>query len=126
VTATVVVLATAGSPEEAERIATTLVEARLAACVNLVTPVTSIYRWQGAVERASEVLLVIKTRRTSTTRLVARLRALHSYELPEVIVLPIVAGSAPYLRWLVAETAPIAATPRRRPRRRTPQRVRRR
>ncbi|MEO6029206.1 MAG: divalent-cation tolerance protein CutA [Candidatus Binatia bacterium] len=110
-TTAVVVLSTAGSQEEAERIATTLVEERLVACVNLVAPITSIYRWQGVVERAAEVLLVMKTRRASTTRLIARLRALHSYDVPEAIVLPIVAGSAPYLKWLMAETS---ATPVRR------------
>jgi periplasmic divalent cation tolerance protein len=125
VTAAVVVLSTAGSRDEAERIATALVDERLAACVNLVGPITSTYRWQGAVERASEVLLVVKTRRALAAKLVTRLRALHSYDVPEAIVLPISAGSAPYLRWLGAETSPPAAVrPRRaraaarRPRRR--------
>ncbi len=117
-TTAVVVLSTAGSTEEAERIATALVAERLAACVNLVAPLTSIYRWQGAIERASEVLLVIKTRRALATKLVARLRALHSYDVPEAIVLPITAGSAPYLRWLGAETTPpAAAQPRSKTRR---------
>lgn len=115
-TAAVVVLSTAGSREEAERIATALVGERLAACVNLVEQVTSIYRWQGEVERAAEVLMVIKTRRTRATALVARLRALHSYEVPEAIVLPIVAGAAPYLRWVTAESAPPPEARRRRPR----------
>lgn len=105
-TSAVVVLSTAGSRDEAERLATALVDERLAACVNLVEPLTSIYRWQGKVERASEVLMVIKTRRARAARLVARLRALHSYDVPEAIVLPIVAGAAPYLRWVMAETAP--------------------
>jgi periplasmic divalent cation tolerance protein len=114
VTAAVVVLSTAGSQEEAERIATALVEERLAACVNLVAPITSIYRWQGAVERAAEVLLVIKTRRARAAQLVARLRELHSYDVPEAIVLPITAGARPYLEWLGAETsAPVAPAKRR-------------
>jgi periplasmic divalent cation tolerance protein len=106
VTAAVVVLSTAGSREEAERIAGALVEERLAACVNLVDGLTSIYRWQGTVEHATEVLLVIKTRRASAARLIARLGALHSYDVPEAIVLPIAAGSRPYLQWLLAETTP--------------------
>jgi periplasmic divalent cation tolerance protein len=114
-TAAVVVLSTAGSQEEAERIATTLVEERLAACVNLVAPLTSIYRWQGAIERATEVLLVIKTRRALAARLMARLGALHSYDVPEAIVLPIIAGARPYLDWLRAETLPPKARRRRRP-----------
>jgi periplasmic divalent cation tolerance protein len=105
-TAAVVVLSTAGSGEEAERIATTLVAERLAACVNLVSPLTSIYRWHGAVERATEVLLVIKTRRALAKRLIARLTELHGYDVPEAIVLPIDAGAKPYLTWLLGETAP--------------------
>jgi periplasmic divalent cation tolerance protein len=111
VSAAAVVLATAGSQDEAERIATALVTERLAACVNLVAPLVSIYRWQGAIERAQEVLLVIKTRRTAVPRLIARLQALHSYEVPEAIALPIVAGARPYLAWLMGETAG-AARPR--------------
>ena len=105
-TSAVVVLSTAGSEEEAERIATALVSERLAACVNLAAPLTSIYRWRGAVERAAEVLLIIKTRKRSVPALIARLGALHSYEVPEAIVLPIEAGARPYLEWLLAETAP--------------------
>ena len=118
-TTAVVVLSTAGSREEAERIATALVEERLAACVNLVAPLTSIYRWRGAVERAEEVLLVIKTRRRSVPALVRRIGALHSYDVPEVIALPIVAGARPYLAWLAGATRPaVARSPRRRPPRR--------
>jgi len=89
-----------------------LVEERLAACVNLITPLTSIYRWRGAVERAREVLLVIKTRRTLVPRIAARVRALHSYEVPEVIALPVVAGARSYLAWLLGETA-VSARQRR-------------
>ena len=113
-TSAVVVISTAGSAPEAERIATALVEERLAACVNLVAPITSIYRWRGAIERGSEVLLVIKTRRASTTKLIARLRALHSYDVPEAIVLPVTAGSRDYLAWLLRETASVR--PKRRSR----------
>jgi periplasmic divalent cation tolerance protein len=113
VTRSVVVLSTAGSRAEAERIATTLVEERLAACVNVMGPLASIYRWKGTVERAREDLLVIKTRRALVTRLIARLGSLHSYEVPEAIVLPIVAGARPYLAWLATETAPPAAARRR-------------
>jgi periplasmic divalent cation tolerance protein len=112
VTAAVVVLSTAGTQEDAERIARALVEERLAACVNVMPQLTSIYRWQGKVERAGEVLMVIKTRRALASKLIARLGALHSYDVPEAIVLPIVAGARPYLAWLLGETAP-PARPRR-------------
>jgi periplasmic divalent cation tolerance protein len=115
-TSAVVVLSTAGSTEEAERIAAALVDERLAACVNLVPSVTSIYRWQGAVERATEVLMVMKTRRALAKRLVARLQELHSYDVPEAIVLPIDGGARPYLDWVLGETAPPKKSPRRRPR----------
>jgi periplasmic divalent cation tolerance protein len=121
VTAAVVMLSTAGSQAEAERIATALVDERLAACVNLVPQLTSIYRWQGKVERADEVLLVIKTRRSVSARLIARLCELHSYDVPEAIVVPIVAGARPYLTWLLGETA-AARTPAR-PLRRTRRRA---
>ncbi|MFP5227913.1 MAG: divalent-cation tolerance protein CutA [Acidobacteriota bacterium] len=100
------VLTTAGSREEAERIARLLVEERLAACVNLVPGLTSIYRWQGEIETASEILLVIKTRAASIAPLEAALRRVHSYEVPEFLVLTPEAGAKPYLDWLTAETAP--------------------
>lgn len=107
----VVAFSTAGSAEEAEHIAHTLVGERLAACVNLL-PATSIYRWRGVVERAPEVLLVIKTRQSRLASLSARLRAVHSYEVPELIAVPIAAGSSSYLAWLLEETAS-APAPRR-------------
>jgi len=102
--AAVVVLSTAWSSAEADRIAAALVDERLAACVNVVAPITSIYRWRGAVERAEEVLLIVKTRRTLVARVTARIRALHSYELPEAIALAIQGGSAEYLAWIAGET----------------------
>jgi periplasmic divalent cation tolerance protein len=99
----VVVLVTASGPEEAARLARALVEERLAACANLV-PVRSIYRWQGAVEEAEEHLLVLKARAADVAALDARVRALHSYDVPEVLALPVLAGSAAYLAWLADST----------------------
>lgn len=98
------VLMTAPDPEEAERLATALVEARLAACANLVPGVTSIYRWQGAVERAEEVLLVLKTTGERLPELVERAVEMHPYEVPEVLALPVEAGHADYVRWVVDST----------------------
>ena len=101
----VVVLVTAGSSEEAARIGQTLVAERLAACANVIGPIRSIYRWQGAVEDAAEHLLLLKARARDVKVLGERVRALHSYEVPEVLALPIRAGSAAYLAWLAESTA---------------------
>jgi periplasmic divalent cation tolerance protein len=95
-----VVLITAGSQEEAERIAQALVAEMLAACVNVVPGVTSIYRWEGEVQRDQEWLLVAKSRRDVLDRLVERVQEIHSYDVPEIIALPLAGGSEPYLRWL--------------------------
>ena len=86
----------------AERVAEALVADRLAACVNIVPGITSIYRWQGEVQHDSELLLLIKTRSECYPALEARIRELHSYELPEIIAVPIQRGSEPYLAWLDA------------------------
>jgi periplasmic divalent cation tolerance protein len=94
------VLVTAGSEEDAAKIAKALVEERLAACVNIVPNIRSIYRWQGQVEDDQESLLVIKTTESALVALEERVRALHSYDVPEVIALPLDQGSAPYLDWL--------------------------
>ena len=94
----------AADADEAERIAEALVAERLAACVNLLGSVTSVYRWKGAVERANEVALIVKTRRDLFDRLAARVRALHSYEIPAIVAWPIVAGDAAYLAWVAEET----------------------
>jgi len=99
-----VVLSTAGSSEEAERIARSLVEQRVAACVNIVPQIRSIYRWQGKVEDASEWLLVIKTNSERLAAVRDAIMQLHSYELPECIALPITGGSGTYLDWLVTES----------------------
>jgi periplasmic divalent cation tolerance protein len=98
----IVVLMTAGSREEAARLADILVNARLAACVQVLPEIESVYHWQGKVERAPEILLLAKTTAENFTALEAAVRSLHSYETPEIIALPITAASAPYLEWLTA------------------------
>ena len=95
-----IVLSTAGSEEEARKIAQALVERRLAACVNIVGPIHSVYRWKGAVESAPERLLIIKTTESAFPRVRDAIRELHSYELPECVMLPIEAGSEEYLKWI--------------------------
>jgi periplasmic divalent cation tolerance protein len=97
----VVVLVTCGSRAEAQRIAREIVSRRLAACANLLeNPVRSVYRWKGKVERAREFLLLMKTSVRRLPALEAKVERLHSYDVPEFIALPIVAGSPKYLRWL--------------------------
>ena len=97
----IIVLVTCGSRKEARRIARALVEARLAACVNVLqAPVESVYRWKGKVETAREFLLVIKTLRKKFAALEGEVRRLHSYDVPEIIALPIDRGSRPYLAWI--------------------------
>jgi len=97
-----VVLCTVSGAQDAERIATALVERSLAACVNVLPGVTSIYRWRGKVERDEELLMVIKTTAERFEALRAAVVELHPYEVPEVIALPIEAGHAPYLDWIDA------------------------
>lgn len=95
-----IVLTTAANPEEAERIARTLVEERVAACATLVPSVRSIYRWEGKIENARETLLLIKTGAEQLAALEVRLHALHSYETPEFLVLEPTAGNGAYLAWM--------------------------
>lgn len=99
-----VVFCTCPDQAVADHIAATLVDERLAACVNLVAGITSIYRWENQVQRDSEYLLIIKTRQAVYPRLETRLQQLHPYEVPEIIALPIQAGAAAYLHWLAANT----------------------
>ena len=101
-----VLLVTCPNSEVGERIARVLVEKRLVACGNVTTPVTSVYRWKGKVQRDSEALLVLKTRRTLVATCVRRIRALHPYELPEILALPVVGGLKDYLNWVDSETRP--------------------
>jgi periplasmic divalent cation tolerance protein len=102
----VVVLSALGAPPDAERIARALVEERLAACVNIVPGVVSIYRWKGNVEREPELMLVIKTLAQQVDALKKRLLELHPYELPEVVVIPIVGGHGAYLEWIAQQVQP--------------------
>jgi periplasmic divalent cation tolerance protein len=95
-----IVLTTAGSEEEAGKIARQLVDRGLAACVNIVPRVTSVYRWQGKVEEAEEWLLVVKTTAAAFTKVHAAIVELHSYEVPECICLKIEDGSREYLQWI--------------------------
>jgi periplasmic divalent cation tolerance protein len=95
-----IVLTTAGSAEEASKLSRSMVERGLAACVNVVPQIHSVYRWQGQVEEATEWLLIIKTQASAFERLREAIRELHSYDLPECIMLEIAAGSTPYLNWI--------------------------
>src|SRR5712692_73604 len=103
-TDSIVIFVTAGSEAEAEILATALVEEQLAACVNILSPIRSIYRWEGKVADDREWLLLIKTRAERFAAVEAKVKALHSYQVPEVIALPIVAGAEGYMRWLRGET----------------------
>ena len=99
----IVVFSTCGSEAEAEQLARRLVEGHLAACVNIGAPVRSFYRWKGVVENAAEWMLVIKTSRELFERLRLSLEGAHSYELPEVLAIPVVEGSPNYMSWLDQE-----------------------
>ena len=101
-----VVLVTAPDPEVAASLAREVVGSRLAACVNLLPGVQSVYRWDGEVKEDGEVLLLIKTRHDRCEALSERLVELHPYDVPEVLVLPAVGGSPAYLDWVCAEAAP--------------------
>ena len=103
-TGAVLVLVTAPSAEKAAELARTLVEEELAACGNIVPGLRSIYRWEGQVQDEPEVLLILKTRGELFEQLRERVVALHPYQVPEVIALPIQAGHAPYLEWIRTST----------------------
>lgn len=96
---------TAGSADEANRIGAALVEERLAACVNVHSPITSIYRWQGSTQHDTEFVLIAKTQHSLVDRLTERVVALHSYECPCVVAVPVAGGHQPFLEWIDAETS---------------------
>ncbi len=100
----IIVLVTCGSEEEALKIANALVESRLAACVNLVAPIRSIYRWEGRIWDEKEWLLIIKTQKHRFEELEKKVKSLHSYSVPEIVSLPIVEGSSSYLNWISENT----------------------
>ncbi|MBI4597269.1 MAG: divalent-cation tolerance protein CutA [Candidatus Omnitrophica bacterium] len=100
----VVVLVTCPTMAVAKRLAGRLVQRRQAACVNIVPGLTSVFRWQGKIERAPEILLVIKTARKRFAELSKTIRALHPYDVPEIIAWPVTAGHPPYLSWVIANT----------------------
>ena len=102
---TLLVLTTLPEREAALKLARALVEKRLAACVNILSGCTSVYRWQDTLEHAEEVPLLIKTRAGRYAELEAAIRSLHPYELPEIIAVPVVQGLADYLGWVAEETA---------------------
>jgi len=99
-----VTFTTCKDARQAKVIARALVKEKLAACVNVVPGITSVYTWEGKAEETSEVLLLIKSRAALSKRLVSRIRALHSYEVPEVVTLPISSGNPAYLRWVREST----------------------
>lgn len=97
-----IVLCTVPDRKTGELIATTLVSEKLAACINIVPGITSVYRWKGAVEQAQELLLLIKTGRDSWPPLEQRIRELHPYELPEIIAVPVLNGQTDYIEWITS------------------------
>jgi len=100
----VVILVTTESEEEAKKIAAALIDSRLAACANIVKSVQSVFRWQGKVEDEPETLMILKSVAGKLDALTAKVKELHSYDVPEVIALPIVGGSSEYLNWVHQET----------------------
>lgn len=102
---TILVISNFPDQESAQKLAGSLVEQGLAACVNVMAPCTSVYRWQGKLETATEVPVLVKTTRERYAELESAIRAAHSYELPEIIAVPVTAGLPAYLAWVVAETA---------------------
>jgi len=99
-----VIFSTAPSLKVAEKIGSALVEEKLAACANITGKIRSIYSWKGKICREEEVLMILKTRKELYSRLEKRLKALHPYEVPEIIALPLTAGSRNYLEWILKNT----------------------
>jgi periplasmic divalent cation tolerance protein len=102
----IVIFSTCSTPEEAAQIARKLIEERLAACVNVAPRIRSFYRWKGAIEESDEYLLIIKSSRDRFEQLRVELEKVHTYEVPEVVAVPVIAGSPNYLNWIEGELNP--------------------
>ena len=98
----IVVLVTTKNKKEAQKISASLIKAKLAACVNIVDKIESTFFWAGKIDQAKESLLLIKSEKDKLTQIIKLVRSLHSYELPEIIAIPLIAGNKPYLRWIDA------------------------
>jgi periplasmic divalent cation tolerance protein len=98
----IVIFITASDKKEARRIAAELIKKRLAACVNIIDGIESFFWWRGKAERAKEALLIVKSKKERLTKIIKTIKAMHSYEVPEIIALPVIAGDEPYLRWIDA------------------------
>jgi periplasmic divalent cation tolerance protein len=98
----ILVLVTAKNKKEADRIAAGLIKAKLAACVNIIAKIDSVFFWAGKSDKAGEVLLLIKSKKEKMPKIIKLVKSLHSYEVPEIIAIPIIAGDKPYLRWIDA------------------------
>lgn len=101
----IVVLITAGTAEEGEKIANTLIDHHLVACVNIVPSVKSFFFWEGKTDTASEVMLIAKSRRSLLDKIIDQVKKVHSYKVPEIIALPVMGGSADYLKWVEESTS---------------------
>ena len=98
----VVIFVTASNKKEAQKIAAGLIKQKLAACVNIVDKVDSLFFWEAKIQKAKESLLIIKSKKEKMSKVIRLVKSLHSYEVPEIIALPIIAGDKPYLRWIDA------------------------
>ena len=96
----IVIFITAANKKEAHRLAQQLIKHKLAACVNIADKIESFFWWQGKVDRAKEALLIIKSKKSRLTKIIKLVKSMHSYEVPEVIALPIISGDKPYLDWI--------------------------
>ena len=96
----IAVFITAPNKKEARKIARALIEKKLAACVNIIENIESVFRWEGKIDTAKEAMLVIKSKKTALAAIIKLVKSLHSYQVPEIIALPVAGGDAPYLRWI--------------------------